>query len=134
MGKKKSGYLFVYGTLKRGHWNFNAYLDDLAVSVRRAVYHGAKMYGLGEFPVMKLNCDGKVVGEIVEVDDIDEALYRCDILEGYNQKDRNNAYNRVEIEVDGIKAWTYEFNLFHLFKGMELEEMEEWNNKEVHHG
>lgn len=135
--KKRSGYLFVYGTLKKGHWNYNAYLADLAVSIRKAEYHGAKLYDLGEFPALKLNCLGKVVGEIVEVDDIDEALYRCDILEGYNQKGKNNAYNRVEIEVEGTMVWTYEFNLWHLLKDIDLPTMEEWNDpykEEVHHG
>ena len=88
-------YLFVYGTLKRGHGNHRVlgdakYIEDASMS--------GKMYSMGGFPGM-IESDGlcdSVFGEIYEIED--RHLPGLDSLEGYNKNNPEySMYIRKEL-------------------------------------
>jgi len=126
--EKKSGYIFVYGTLKKGFSNYEYLLKNLTETITRSIFFGARLFDLGPFPAMVLT-KGKdrVIGELMKVSDIDETLRKCDRLEGYNPEDlKGSFYHRIQIVVDETKAWTYVFN-FTIPENAVV--VEEWNKE-----
>lgn len=105
--------VFVYGTLKKGHGNHG--LIAGFINVDHSKYTGenkfvghdkilGRIYSLGGFPGLKEHPDGKVHGEVYEVDA--PTLERLDRLEGHP-----HMYERRLIEtVEGKKVWTYFYN------------------------
>ncbi len=99
-------YLFVYGTLKRGHYN-HRWLEDAAYIADVITKRRYPMVVHKEpFPYL-LDREGagyRIKGELYKIDR--ETLHMLDILEGYPE-----LYNRKELEVEhmGIttKAITY---------------------------
>lgn len=103
--------LFVYGSLKRGHWNFrlleNSHFVGTATTTRPYL-----LMDFGGFPgmynqgIVGLNDVAHVKGELYEVDDA--TLRSCDCLEGHP-----TMYKRTPIEVrmntrgNPIKCETY---------------------------
>lgn len=85
-------YLFVYGTLKRGHSN-HALLRG-ATYIGEARIRGYSLYRLGGFPGIVVNyenCDAPVYGEVYEVDDFQD----LDALEGYDEDTQSGMYVRM---------------------------------------
>lgn len=110
--------VFVYGTLKKGYRN-NVWLT----------YNGAKyikqdsikgtMYSLGSFPVVDIKGNGKVVGEVYEIDK--ECERSLDLLENYP-----SLYDKtVTTTVDGVTALVYHMSYKTIMK---------YDNKEIKTG
>lgn len=91
--------LFVYGTLKQGHNNHRAFLNDAKflgeAKTDRSMW---ALVDLGAYPAMTYG-DLQVQGEVYEVND--EQLARIDSLEGVNV----GLYDRhtIVIDIDGEK-------------------------------
>lgn len=104
-------YLFVYGTLKRGHGNHRVLGNS--VYIRDALMHNHVMYSLGGFPGI-VKGEGTVSGELFKVPD--EQWDNLDGLEGYNKEKDVGMYLRRQWEVEiGSEpfmdhAWYYLWN------------------------
>ncbi|NJR64240.1 MAG: gamma-glutamylcyclotransferase [Leptolyngbyaceae cyanobacterium CRU_2_3] len=105
--------LFVYGTLKPGESNYEAYCAGQAVEVQEAIAYGELFDLPFDYPAMTAG-DRPVYGYILSfsnaaiLDDLDE-------LEGYSSEPSltPNEYEREEIEVFSLdgrslgSAWVY---------------------------
>jgi gamma-glutamylaminecyclotransferase len=94
-------FVFVYGTLKKGHYNHRCIsMDPTAKLVFDDAVVQADMYNLGAFPAITQG-KGHVQGEVWLVSDL--TLDRLDHLEGHP-----DFYKRKEIFFGGKqKAWAY---------------------------
>jgi gamma-glutamylcyclotransferase (GGCT)/AIG2-like uncharacterized protein YtfP len=105
--------LFVYGTLKRGGSNYDAYLKGKATAQDPAFLPGAALYDCGPYPCLVLDAGAGVFGEVVTFDAEDYAtcLAEIDSLEDYTEGGEQNMYERVLVDVDTAsgtqKAWVY---------------------------
>lgn len=110
MRKMSEIFVFVYGTLKKGHGNHRRYLDGsvgFAQFIQDDKIEGI-LYDLGPFPAVQLYTEKDPVenrrickGEVYKIDE--EVLKKLDILEGYP-----SLYDRTLILTKGgIKAWVY---------------------------
>jgi len=71
----------VYGTLKRGHGNYNHFLKGSSKFLGKAIIRGLRLYSLGGFPgVRPGERNDKVKMELFEIDS--NILKRIDSLEG----------------------------------------------------
>jgi gamma-glutamylcyclotransferase (GGCT)/AIG2-like uncharacterized protein YtfP len=107
----KSGYVFVYGTLKVGGalaWQF----DHVRLNSQKAQFEGT-LLNLGPFPAVVPYPGRTVCGELHEYGDIDNIIEHMDSVEGYvGPGHRNNLFERREVIVtaeDGkeVKAIIY---------------------------
>ncbi len=113
---RTQSYVFVYGTLKRGFINHDAYLSDqtfISVATTTARYP-LFVAGPWNSPILlnEPNHGHKIEGELFEVTSF--ALKRLDILE---RVDKSNGYYRSSIRVyvvqsnispsKTIQAWVY---------------------------
>lgn len=90
--------VFVYGTLKKGHYNHR--LLEKARYIGPDVITGS-MHDLGSFPAVILAPVGPVHGEVYEV--TPEMLRRLDMLEG-----TPHMYQRTRVSMStGREAWVY---------------------------
>lgn len=99
--------VFVYGTLKAGHYNHEFYLggnDGVEYLGRCYITGDYTMYSNGAFPMV---CKGDdpdatrhIVGEVYEVDEA--TLDALDALEGHP-----DWYRREKVETPWKKAWVY---------------------------
>jgi len=99
--------VFVYGTLKRGHYN-HCLLKNAKFLGEATLGGEFDMYSLGSFPAL-VPCDGeespKIHGEVYEVDE--ETLRRLDRLEGYEEHGEG-FYDRALFGTSlGVDAWVY---------------------------
>jgi len=140
---KQEGYLFVYGTLKKGQQRFPA-IGGFVTDIEKVQLPGFCMYDLGAFPaiICTHSMDNVVIGELVKVDDIAAVLKRCDSIEGYIEGSKSNLYERVKVEVqdmDGfwmgtshLPVYTYEFaNHEQIIVNYSGKQLEEWPPKKV---
>ena len=120
--------LFVYGTLKRGYWNHDAFCEGV-LEIREAQVRGC-LYEAPGFPVLEVPDEdvlahgtadpladlatqgawGAVYGELITFDDPETRLPPIDRLEGFRPGGRS-LYRRVLVPatVDGARelAWVY---------------------------
>jgi gamma-glutamylcyclotransferase (GGCT)/AIG2-like uncharacterized protein YtfP len=90
------GFVFVYGTLKRGHGNHRLMTGTFLGEDRIS----GKLYDLGAYPAVG-RADGVVHGEVYLVDG--DTMARLDRLEGIP-----HLYQRVRVWTwTGIHAWVY---------------------------
>lgn len=98
-------YLFVYGTLKNGKSNHNAFLSDAKLVGEAKTDKQWGLVDLGHYPAMIMS-HKSVEGELYEIDE--QILARIDRLEGV---DVFGMYSRqlIPVFVDGVEypAWTY---------------------------
>ncbi|OON99069.1 MAG: hypothetical protein ATN35_00285 [Epulopiscium sp. Nele67-Bin004] len=109
--------VFVYGSLRQGMHNHDAYLKG---KIKRSIKGAIKgqLYHLSNkgYPAV-VEGDDYIVGELVELKDVNETLNYLDDLEQYISNDINNSeYCRkiVDVKLDDntIKtAYFYEYNL-----------------------
>lgn len=113
-------YLFVYGSLRDGFFNFDKYIKDEVISrklgkIKGTLYH---MPNKG-YPAV-LSGDEDIIGEVIEVRNWDENLKALDDMEGYiSEGNKDNEYNRelLDVEIiDGnkgekVKAFSYLYNM-----------------------
>lgn len=61
--------MFVYGSLKKGYWNYYNYGLDKEMFVGNAKLHNAEIYDLGAFPAITPtdNRENVVYGEVYDV-------------------------------------------------------------------
>ena len=98
--------VFVYGTLKSGHGNWECYLegnDDAQLLGRCYIKGNYGLCDLGFFPCAVKTDDGverHIVGEVYRVGS--ETLDALDCLEGHP-----NWYKREHVDTPWKKAWCY---------------------------
>lgn len=91
--------IFVYGTLRKGMYNYDRYLKDKQ-SLREYGYIKGKLMSLKgrKYPAFLLEGDDMVLGEIHEVDD--EFIKVLDVLESYfGENNSNNEYNKIVCDI-----------------------------------
>jgi len=93
-------YVFVYGTLKRGHSNHNHYLGQARFVGAARTEPLYVMRSLGGFPGVTRGGTTAVTGEIFEVTNAE--LANLDRLEGHP-----DFYRRQLISVSGILVYAY---------------------------
>lgn len=98
--------LFVYGTLKQGHYNYRV-VEKLVGRVTGGWRVRGTLFDLGRYPGLVLDGGGEVRGELLESGEIGELLRITDEIEG-------DEYERVEVTAeseDGVprRAWTYRY-------------------------
>lgn len=95
--------VFVYGSLKRGHYNHYLIKDQKFLREAKTKKEFS-LYDLGSFPAMVENGSSSIVGEVYQVDK--RALKVLDRLESHP-----HFYRRKEIQLDnGEKVLTYLLN------------------------
>ena len=102
----KAFYVFVYGSLLKGEYNHNYYLND-SKYIGEAKINNYKLYDLGSYPGIKPENEVSVLGELYLVDY--NELVELDVLEG-----NGSLYNRKIVKCDSKRnqfcAYTYEYN------------------------
>ena len=100
-------YLFVYGTLRRGHPETHRLLGDARFVAAGSI--SGRLYDLGRYPAVSKakRTDGRVAGEVYELmgPDVDKRLARIDRYEGSEFR-----RSRVVVQLtDGRRhrAWAY---------------------------
>lgn len=100
-------FVFVYGSLKRGHWNHSILNNTPFVSEGLTVRKDLFLHDCG-FPYMIEGGNGSIYGELYEVDNVD-VIQSLDWLEGVD----SGHYQREIIEVynladnSTVLAWSY---------------------------
>ena len=89
--------LFVYGSLRKGMYNYERYLKGKSNFVANGVVKG-ELYALHDvsYPALLMG-DEDILGEIYEVDE--DVAHDIDVLEGYVHDASQNDYNKVLMEV-----------------------------------
>ena len=89
--------LFVYGTLRKGRYNYDIYLKDNSKFLQYAYIKGT-LYSLkGKVYPAIVEGDSMVLGEIFEVDQ--ETFDRMDAMEGYVPGRFDNEYDKIETDI-----------------------------------
>jgi gamma-glutamylcyclotransferase (GGCT)/AIG2-like uncharacterized protein YtfP len=108
--------VFVYGTLMSGFdRRRRAGIDTRMRLVGRGSIE-ATLYDLGIFPAAIPAPDGRVCGELYDIDDDPSVLAKLDEIEGYRSAEPDaSLYTRVQVPValdDGRveTAWVYFYN------------------------
>lgn len=103
--KHKRFLVFVYGTLKQGHYNHALISNDpTARLIMDDAFVQGQMYDLGNYPAIVPKSPGQSIGEVWEVSE--KTLKRIDQIESHPAY-----YVREEIPLLGFtshwKAWAY---------------------------
>lgn len=98
------GQLFVYGSLRKGMYNYVRYLEGNSTFLGYGYVQG-ELYTLQgvSYPAL-LAGDGSVLGEIYEVDD--EVEKAIDELEGYVEDGTCNDYDKVLSDITLVEDGT----------------------------
>ena len=104
--------LFVYGTLMRKEPNFSVLSEGQDLACTLLATMPGRLVDLGAYPGLLLDSSMQVEGEFVRVRNLEEALKRLDLLEGFYGYGRDSLYHRVLTTVDAgdgrlREAWTY---------------------------
>lgn len=78
--------IFVYGTLKQGHWNNLIFKDSGVPRHSVSEIDGFRLVyasGRGSFPFAFVSPEGRIRGEVYDIGDNKECLRRLDALEGH---------------------------------------------------
>jgi gamma-glutamylcyclotransferase (GGCT)/AIG2-like uncharacterized protein YtfP len=114
-------YLFVYGTLRRGHDNRYAQRLDGEARYKGEARVNGTLYAVKHYPGLVLGGPGEVTGELFELGDGDGLLAELDDYEG-------DEYKRVvcEVSLEGRveRAWVYEY--MNSLKGKRVIESGDW--------
>lgn len=89
--------VFVYGTLMKGFGNYNYYLKDRIISLKKGETEGLLYHLPAGYPGM-IEGKGTVKGQIVELLNNGD-IEKLDGLEGFYGEGKNNLYDRIEKEV-----------------------------------
>jgi gamma-glutamylcyclotransferase (GGCT)/AIG2-like uncharacterized protein YtfP len=99
------GKVFIYGSLKRGHFNNKRWkFDERTRFLGEGSIFGFQMYNLGDFPciVPTGDPDHVIHGEVFEFQD--EGLE-----EQIRHFEQNYGYVEIEVEVNGLIVKTFVF-------------------------
>lgn len=130
--------LFVYGSLLKGFYNYDKYLQGKVTSSVEAKTSG-KLFHLSHkgYPAL-IDGNDEVYGELIEIKDYEETLKQLDELEGFKGSNNiENDYNKVLKEVEVIdmsaeggylqsnkklKAYVYMYNVNNPLQKEEINE------------
>ncbi|KPU27381.1 hypothetical protein TR13x_04685 [Caloranaerobacter sp. TR13] len=110
-------YLFVYGSLMEGFFNYNNHLKGKVLERKVARTRG-KLYHLVDkgYPAM-INGEDYVYGEFILIKDFYKTLKQLDRVENFfGENNEDNEYNRVLKEIEVLedntiqKAYVYMYN------------------------
>lgn len=109
--------VFVYGSLRKGMYNYDIYLKNQSVYCGNGYIQGSLMTITGViYPAFLQEGQDLVLGELYDVDE--QTFKRLDELESYyGEHCQDNEYNRVCLDIldkDGKKidqAYVYEYNM-----------------------
>lgn len=100
MPTSKKSNVFVYGSLRKGMYNYEAFKHGMEYKDTKTI-QGFEMYSLGAYPFVTPNEEEEVVVDHMVVDErTKQQLDRMEFGAGYKAK---------EIEVDGVKGTIYYF-------------------------
>lgn len=89
--------LFVYGTLRKGRYNYDIYLKDNSKFLQEAYVKGT-LYSLkGKVYPAIVEGDDMILGELFDVDQ--ETFDRMDAMEGYVPGRFENEYDKVDTDI-----------------------------------
>ena len=108
---------FVYGTLRKGFYNYDRILKGNVDKIVNATIDGYDMFSLGYYPGI-VKGSNKIVGEVIYVKPSKYLqMVQClDQLEGYNPKKKNYSLYLREIKKvtlengEQIDAYVYIYN------------------------
>ena len=95
--------IFVYGSLRKGFFNFNKYINKAANKIELGQVRG-KLYAIKnkDYPAL-LEENGVVTGEIITVVNCD--LVAIDKMENYfGENNSLNEYNKIKKEVKNLET------------------------------
>lgn len=96
----------VYGTLRKGFWNYERFLEGTSKFLGEDQLKGFSMYGNKIPHVVKDNEDQE--GVYVEIYEIPKTeLPRLDSLEGYQEGRKQNTYERLVVKTCQGEAYIY---------------------------
>ncbi|HDR7795619.1 TPA: gamma-glutamylcyclotransferase [Bacillus luti] len=101
-------YVFVYGTLRKEQTN--AHYMEGALCITDTAWTSGKLFDTNEgYPAMICSNEGKVYGEVYEVND--DVLHKLDELEEYTGNAETDLYDRIKQTVytadNEIQAYVY---------------------------
>ncbi|KAB7844989.1 gamma-glutamylcyclotransferase family protein [Streptomyces mobaraensis] len=106
--------VFVYGTLRRGGVNYDAFLRGRTAGEVPALLAGAVLYEGPGYPFAVSAPAGEIRGELMTLAPAGRAavLAALDELEGHRPGDPGNLYDRVVRDVrtergETVRAWVY---------------------------
>lgn len=108
MSKKTN--IFVYGSLRKGFFNFDIYLKGKVKSVKHAEITGYELYHMPYkgYPAV-LPGNNTILGEVIEFDDYDSTLKAIDKMEGFfGEGNPDNEYTRKLVKVKLTDDESYE--------------------------
>ena len=91
-------YIFVYGSLMRGFWNYDRYLHGKGEFIGVGSLEGDLFHLPDGYPAL-LPGEGTVWGEVIKLLD-KSTINALDRLEGHTPGGGNNLYNREQREVE----------------------------------
>lgn len=88
-------YMFVYGSLMYGFYNYDKYLAKHVISIQRGYVQGS-LYDMPYkgYPALLNDGDDEVWGEIIEVLSLEDIIDDIDDMENYFHRD-NDEYQRI---------------------------------------
>ena len=105
-------YVFVYGTLKKGHGNHRLIADAEPVGAATSTDPTFDMTDVG-FPYCYVNGRSFVRGELYHLGMATAILSRLDMLEGYPHHYNRTVFPFITDEGDTFSAWMYNVEKTH---------------------
>jgi gamma-glutamylcyclotransferase (GGCT)/AIG2-like uncharacterized protein YtfP len=106
MDRRMSKYLAVYGTLRKGHGNWQYFLSDVPMVAEKDTVKGYRMVTFGGFPAIVAtgNDADTVVVDVFDVEGYDR------IAEGIEGMERGAGYDVTEVLTSsGLYAYIYTY-------------------------
>ncbi|MFX0549831.1 gamma-glutamylcyclotransferase family protein [Hathewaya histolytica] len=120
-------YIFVYGSLMDGFFNYDKYLKGKVLTSKKVKTTGKLFHMKKEGYPALLKGDDVVYGELITIKDFENNLKAMDAMEGFlGENNPDNEYNRMLIDVqlldtdklnnsslihhETIKAYAYMYN------------------------
>ncbi|WP_251860125.1 gamma-glutamylcyclotransferase family protein [Clostridium sp. Marseille-Q2269] len=98
-------YLFVYGSLREGFFNFDKYIKDQVISRKLGKIKGILYHMPNKGYPAALHGEREIIGEIIEIENWHKNIELMDNMEGYiSQGNKDNEYNRELLEVEIIEG------------------------------
>ena len=98
-------YVFVYGSLRKGFWNYESYLKNSKFIGKGRTKEKYAMYADIIPYVVENEKISHIVGEVYEVDE--ETLKRIDCLEGHPDYYRRKKVPIILDSGEEVEAWIY---------------------------
>lgn len=108
----KMEYIFVYGNLMEGFYNYNKGMASRIESNKPAYIENDKLFHQSKkgYPAV-VKGKSRVYGELLKIKDMEETLTLTDEIEGYKEGQPLDEYDRLIVDVieneTGIKRKAY---------------------------